>query len=112
MNKQPIPSLHCPHCNTVGDVATIMKSNQLTAWCKECGCFIKNIPYETQEDAKFHFGKLKGTKIANCGDIGYMKWYLSLPKHSFVIRSALEARINQLETIEYKSGFNKDGLPK
>ena len=92
------PILKCPHCNTVGDVATIMKSNQLTAWCRECGCFIKNIPYKNTDEIKFYFGKYKGELINKCTDLEYLRWFSTLDKHSEKIKKALSDRIKEINT--------------
>lgn len=44
----------CKKCNQDVDVSIVEKSNQHTAYCTICGCYIKNIPYSTKNRAKYH----------------------------------------------------------
>ena len=43
----------CKKCNQDVDVSIVEKSNQHTAYCTICGCYIKNIPYSTKNRAKY-----------------------------------------------------------
>ena len=65
----------CQHCGTIDEYHTEMKSNQQTAWCDNCGRFIKNIPYSK----KFclYFGKYKEVSLDEFTEpehISYLNW--------------------------------------
>lgn len=80
MNKH----IFCPHCKSESEPEVIKKhfSNNpdlpfhLQAFCRSCGCYIKNMPQHTVP--VFHFGKHKGTTIADVGrvDKPYLEWML------------------------------------
>lgn len=65
-------NIKCQHCGKESDYEIIVKGVQHTCWCKDCGCFIKNIGYA---EPAFYVGKYKGTLIADCTDRDYLIWF-------------------------------------
>lgn len=64
----------CKSCGTVNDYRTEKKSNNLVAYCKSCGAYIKNIPYA---EPALYFGKYKNTKIKDMTtpqQVNYLHW--------------------------------------
>lgn len=89
----------CPNCQST-DYTTEFKHSQQTAWCKDCGSFIKNIPYKP---ATFYFGKYKGTPVAECMDADYMEWFLATAKPKPYMKTALKNRIRALTEAEVET---------
>jgi len=68
--------LICVHCGVLNEYKTVMKSNQLTAYCNCCGSYIKNIPHSIPA---LHFGKYKGRTIETMkekDEVSYLHWLL------------------------------------
>jgi len=68
----------------MNDYRTEKKANNLVAYCKSCGKYIKNIPYS---EPALHFGKYKGSLIKDLNtaeEINYLHWLrknVKLTKH-------------------------------
>ena len=68
----------CNKCNTFVDYVVIEKSNQHTAYCANCGSYIKNIPHtKTNVHLAMPFGKYKGIEINKITDKDYLSWALN-----------------------------------
>lgn len=87
-------TLFCGHCNKQVGYYTELKSNQNTAWCNECGGFIKNIPYQKPA---LYVGKYKGKLIEEINDLNYLQWADRTMKLNPRTRDAIRHRISQLE---------------
>ena len=64
----------CNSCGNINDYRTIKKANNLTAYCKGCGSYIKNLPYA---EPALHFGKYRNTKIKDFTTpqmVNYLHW--------------------------------------
>lgn len=83
----------CNKCGVVNYYRTEFRSGQQCAFCIPCGSFIKNIAYQP---ARFYVGKLKGTNIADCSDLSYLKWFYENVKTKGNTRKALEYQIQKL----------------
>ena len=84
----------CKSCGAVNDYRTEKRGNNLCAWCKSCGEFIKNIPWD---EPKFWVGKYKGMKISDCTDISYLKWAAKEMNVNQRTKDTILNRINFLE---------------
>lgn len=60
----------CKICGTIDEYRVEMKGGQKTAYCLNCGEYIKNIP---QDDFMIWFGVNKGKHISEI-DKGWLKW--------------------------------------
>lgn len=67
----------CKSCGEIDNYRTEKKANNLVAYCKSCGKYIKNIPYTIP---KIQFGKYKGTKVRDFTTpemINYLHWIIN-----------------------------------
>ena len=70
-----MPDIICQNCGSINDYRTVMKSNQQTAWCNGCDCFIKNLPQG--KPVKLYFGKYKDRLLSSMDgveEVQYLKW--------------------------------------
>ena len=64
----------CKKCGSINNFRTEKKSNNLVAYCLDCGAYIKNIPYAPP---RMYFGKYKGVLISDFNTpqmINYLHW--------------------------------------
>ena len=87
----------CKGCGSIDRYTASLKSNNLVAYCDDCGMFIKNIPQGKPQE--FHFGKYKGILVKECNDLPYMKWVQVNVKVTAALRTALTDRILSLENM-------------
>lgn len=92
----------CPSCGAEDKFTTEFKHSQQTAFCTECGTFIKNIPYQKP---RFYFGKYKDVLVEECTDIGYMEWFLSNTKPKPYMKNAVKKQISKINLASEPSGF-------
>lgn len=96
MNK-----LFCKHCSKEVTFITEKKANNYVAYCAECGCYIKNVPYNDlgikSNEHVFPFGKYKGVKIKDCTDISYLTWAMN--NLTTMTDNFLDAIYNRLEEL-------------
>jgi hypothetical protein len=84
----------CKKCGSVDNYRTELKSNQMCAYCNDCGTYIKNIPYS---QPKLHFGKYAGIYISDITDLQYLNWAVNnLTKMNQRTHDAIVKRITEL----------------
>jgi uncharacterized protein (DUF3820 family) len=84
----------CKKCGSVDNYRTELKSNQMCAYCNDCGTYIKNIPYS---QPKLHFGKYAGIYISDITDLQYLNWVVNnLTKINQRTLDAIVKRITEL----------------
>jgi uncharacterized protein (DUF3820 family) len=83
----------CKKCGAENDYSTQLKNGQNVATCNKCQSFIKNISYQP---AKFYFGKYKGTEIASCLDLEYLKWFAENTNPKANIKYACYLQISKI----------------
>ena len=56
--------LTCKHCGHTGIPATAKNAFHISAYCMECGCYIKHLPQDKLDgDFILYFGKYKGRSV-------------------------------------------------
>jgi len=86
--------LTCKKCGLINDYRVEIKGVHHTAYCNGCDAYIKNVSYQPPQ---FFFGKYKGTLIADCKDVPYMKWCVKEGVVKASIKRAVEDRISEIE---------------
>jgi hypothetical protein len=92
-----MPDIICQHCGSINDYSSIMKSNQLTAWCNGCDKFIKNI--SQGKTPQLYFGKYIGREIASmtsAEELRYLKWLSDQPMCKNLLKSQIETHLKSI----------------
>ena len=86
----------CKRCGSINDYSTALNPNNngLAATCNGCQSFIKFIPQD--KPAEFYFGRHKGTKVRDCNEKWYLKYFLEKLNPNEKMRKAIEHRIKEL----------------
>ena len=95
MQPPHIDKLHCRNCQKEVSFRTEMKSGQNTAYCNECGKYLKNVPYE--KDKYFYVGKYSGICISQIEDLSYLRWAFDNMKLSPAYKEAVKNQIDKLQ---------------
>lgn len=83
----------CKKCGVINNYRVEENATHKTAYCVDCGAYIKHLP---RGDPEFYFGKYKGAKISDCKDKSYLLWVLENTKQSENYREAIISQINEL----------------
>jgi len=89
--------IKCPKCGAINDYYTELKANNNVARCSLCDTFIKNIPYQTEQ--QFFFGKYKGKKVSEIEDIQYLQWVLDKTNPKPAFRDAIIKQIDRFKDL-------------
>ena len=92
-----MPDITCQHCGNMNDYRTIMKSNQLTAWCNGCDSFIKNIPQG--KPPQIFFGKYKDRLISSLTskeEIEYLQWLVAQKRCKSLLKGQIETHLKSI----------------
>lgn len=87
----------CQHCGNINDYRTIMKTNQLTAWCNCCDKFIKNIPQGKRP--QIFFGRFKDRFIdtlTSKEEVDYLQWVAAQSWCKNLLKGQIEDHIKSL----------------
>lgn len=83
----------CKQCGLVNHYETRKNGPHLTAYCKGCNSYIKNLPQE--QEPKMYLGKYKGWLIKDIPDGGYLEWaYMNVKQLNERQKEAIKERIN------------------
>ena len=74
--------LTCNHCHYIGKIIIKQNGPHKSAYCQDCGAFIKHVPKDRSNitDFELHFGKYKGTKISEMNTtnrVNYLRWMIN-----------------------------------
>ena len=87
----------CQHCGNINDYRTIMKTNQLTAWCNGCDGFIKNIAQ--CKPPQIFFGRYKDRFISTLTskeEVEYLKWLVAQTWCKNLLKGQIENHLKEI----------------
>jgi len=91
-------NITCSKCQSVNDYKTQQRGIHSTAFCNQCGSYIKNLPQG--KPAQLYFGKYKDrliSEMASKEEVAYLGWLLSTDVKPNSLKQAITDHLNGLK---------------
>lgn len=87
--------LECKHCgrwSEMDELVTVVKANNLMAYCPACEAWIKNLPQHPGRPPMLYFGKHSGKLIVEVAeeDPQYLTWMTNQPWCKAKLKAQIE----------------------